>query len=207
MATDSINRLMDQARMHLPGALDGFIKTELFSVLDTFFKDTNLWFEDLTFTANPTSNTYLQAPADYTYTLTPTSGQIVRLLTAWDGNEKKIGAAMPQPGQIIIQYPPATSSTFGARVALTVVDPLDADGYPVFPEWVLQRHGDVVLDGLLGYMMAQHAKPYSNPQLASVRLRKFRSGVSVARNSAKQQNVYGGQTWRFPQTFNRFSGP
>jgi hypothetical protein len=52
-------------------------------------------------------------------------------------------------------------------------------------------------------MMSQLAKPYSSPAMAQMHLRAFKSGVSQAKVEASHQNVYRGQSWRFPQTYAR----
>ena len=66
--------------------------------------------------------------------------------------------------------------------------------------------GDDVLSGLLGRMMSQPAKPYTNMQLSVYHMRRFRDGIARAKVEAMHQNVYRAQSWRFPQTFARRKG-
>lgn len=203
MASADMNRLMDQARLRLPGALDGAIQMELFNALDELFKGSNCWYEDVEFTVQPTTRTYREAPDDYVYILVPTSGSIFRLVGVWDEGGAPVEATMPAPPDVLIRRAPLATEDYLARVVLTVVDPTTRDGYPQFPDWVLRKYGSVILDGLLGRMMAQIAKPYSNAQMAALHLRKFRSDISKAKVEAQRQNVYRAQAWKFPQTFNR----
>lgn len=204
MANADMNRLMDSARIKLPGALDAAIQIELFAVLHEFFQETNIWYEDIQFDVTPTNDTYLENPDAYTYELTVLEdGTINRLISvvSSDGFVKK--AVMPTPGYVILAYSPDKADTYTARVSKTVLDPVTRDGYPVFPDWIMKKYGIDILDGVLGRMMGQIAKPYSSPQIATVHLRNFKQAINKARAEAMHGNVYRGQNWRFPQTFAR----
>lgn len=205
MANADMTRLMDNCRVHLPGALDSAIQRELFSVLNDFFQDSNIWYEDITFTANPTDDTIFSNPDAFTYDLDPPSsgGTPVRLLGVWNSQGVPQSATMATPGTVVLQYAPNVSDTYTARIALTVTDPVTKEGYPVFPAWILNKYNNDILDGVLARMMGQPAKPYSNPQMAMYHARKFRGAISTAKVEAQHQNVYRGQAWRFPQTFAR----
>jgi hypothetical protein len=197
-----MTRLMDHCRVRLPGALDAAIQQEMFAALDQLLQASQLWYEDITFTANPTLDTYEQNPSAYTYTLTPTDGSIVRLLTVSDDEGNLQGATMPVIPDLILAYPPDEVRDYTARVALTVVGS-DADGYPELPNWIIQKYHSKILDGVLGRMMSQIAKPYSSAQMAVTHLRLFNSFVQRAKIEAQRENVYGSQRWFFPQSFNR----
>lgn len=201
MASTEINRLMDHARVRLPGALDSALKMELFVVMDELFQNSNIWLEDISFSVTSTSESYIENPDAYIYPVTPTNGLITLLIAVADSAGQLQVATMPAPGQIMLASLPTQNDTYTARVALTVTDPPDSEGYPVFPSWVLERYGSDILDGLLGRMMSQIAKPYSSPTMALFHLKKFNQCVRRARNSAVRQNTYNVQSWRFPQTF------
>ena len=201
MADADMNRLMDHARIRLPGALDAAIQMELFVVLKEFFSGSNCWYEDIAFTANPTDSDVWADPDAYTYDLIPCDGTITRLIHVVDGSGRTIKASMPHPGTLLLAYAPSEPETYTARVALTVVDPVTREGYPQFPDWLLHRYFEDILDGLLGRMMSQLAKPYSAPQVAAVHLRKFKQAIQKAKVEASRQNVYGAQNWRFPKGF------
>ncbi len=203
MANHDMNRLMDNARIHLPGALDSSLQYELFSVMNEFFQNSNIWYEDITFTANPTTNTYFEAPQDYTYYIVPTSGVINRLMYLRNSQGYPQAASMAIPGELILDHAPNATDTYTARVCLTVTDPTTREGYPEFPGWILNKYGNDILDGLIGRMMGQMAKPYSNNQLAMYHLKRFQGAVSQAKVEAMHRNVYRGQAWNFPQTFAR----
>lgn len=201
MASADMNRLLDHARIRLPGALDAAMQLEFFSVVDEFLQRTNLWYEDITFTVNPSTDSYLENPAAYTFTLTPTQGTIVRLMGVIDGRGAVQPATMPTLEALVLSYLPSEVSTYTARVSLSVTDPVTSEGNPDFPEWILGRYGSDLLEGVLGRMMSQIAKPYSAPQMAAVHLRNFSKATNQAKVEAMHQNLYRGQSWRFPQTY------
>lgn len=203
MANADMNRLMDNVRIRTPGALDATIKFELFSVLNEFFQDSNIWYEDLTFAVTPSTLTYLQDPTVFTFTLVPTMGTPNRLMFVMNSDGLQQAAYMPVPGDVILRELPSSADTYTARLGLTVTDPVTREGYPEFPAWILNKYGNDILDGVLSRMMAQVAKPYSNPTMAQYHARKFKGAVSQAKVEAQHQNVYRGQSWRFPQTFAR----
>jgi hypothetical protein len=201
MPNADMNRLMDHARIRLPGALDAAIQMELFAALNEFFQKSNIWYEDIAFAVQPTADTYLENPEAFTYDVIPTLGTITRLIGVVDTKEMPVRAAMPTLGQVILAYSPNEADTYTARVALTVVDPVTRDGYPEFPDWIMTKYGSGILEGVLGRMMSQIAKPYTSAAGAQFHLKNFKQIVSQAKVEAARQNVYRGQSWRFPQTF------
>lgn len=203
----NVTRLMDNARIRLPGALDTALQQELFSVANDFLQGSNIWYEDITFAVTPTSDTYLQNPSAFTYTITPTLGSITRLVGLVDANGFPQKAYMPTLGQLILDRSPQTAQNYTCRVALTVTDPVTAEGYPDFPDWILNKYNTDFLNGLLGRMMTQTAKPYSNPQMGLAYMKSFNSAIAQAKVEAMRQNVYRGQNWKFPQQYatNRYS--
>ena len=203
MASAEINRLMDNARIKLPGALDSVLQMEFFWVMAEFFNSTNIWTEDIQFQALPTNENRITNPEAYTYTITPSSGTIVRVWSVVNSQGVPQGVTMSIPGEIVLNYPPNVEDTFTATVVKTVSDPVTREGYPEFPAWIMDKYGQELLDGLLGRMMSQLAKPYSSPQMAQYYLRSFRAGTNRAGNEAIHANLYRGQAWGFPQTFTR----
>jgi hypothetical protein len=203
MSNPIINRLMDNARVKLPGAIDDALRLELFSVLKEFFQDTNIWEEDIPFDVVPTSLSRVTNPEAFSYEIVPTEGTITRLVGVVDSGGYGVHATMATPGHIILTTSPNNAQTYTAKVTKTVSDPVTRQGYPVFPTWALERYFNEILDGLLGAMMGQIAKPYSSPQMAQYHLRKFRTGISRASTEGQHKNIFGAQAWRFPQSFTR----
>ena len=201
MPNADTNRLMDMARIRLPGAVDAAILVELFSVLKEFFTETNAWREDLKFLAQPTQNTVHTHPRDFEYIIIPSKGAITRLLGVKDESGRPIAASMPEPGYVRLSSAPMNPENYIATVTLTVTDPTTREDYPVFPDWIMNKYQKDILDGVLGHMMSQIAKPYTSPQMAGLHMRRFRQAMARAKVEARRGNVYAAQNWRFPGNF------
>lgn len=197
MAGTDVTRLMKNLRVQLPGAVDDAIRVELYNALNQFFQDSNIWREDITvdITSGVTN-----------YELTPTGpATITRLMGVKDANNIPVDAIIDAiTRELALLSTPTSAATYTASVALTVNDPLDREDYPVFPTWVLNLYMNDIINGVLGRMMAQPAKPYSNTQLAAFYTRNFQSAIAGARVEANRRFTYGAQQWRFPQSFNRY---
>lgn len=195
MANAEFNRLMDELRIKLPGALDGTLQLEMYSVMREFFQRSNCWMEDIPFDAKKDQTVYDLWPTNI--------ATINRLMGVWDNNELPVVAFMNEPGTVQLWRAPNDDATYTAKVALTVGEPTDREGYPEFPDWILVKYGEDIKDGVLGRMMSQLAKTYTQPQMALYHLRRFMQGVGRAKAEAAHANAYRGQNWKFPQTFAR----
>lgn len=190
-----LTRLMDMLRIRLPGALDDTIKLELFSTLNEFFQDSNSWLEEIQF---PVTSGVTD------YTIKPTSvSSVVRLIGVINGSGIPVRATLPEPDLVELESSPSDTGSYTAQVVLTVNNPLNRDGVPDFPDWVLRYYFDEIQDGVLGRMMSQLAKPYVNERLAIYHMRRFRGGIARAKVEAQHKYVYRGQNWKFPQSFAR----
>lgn len=197
MAGTDITRLMNNLRISLPGAVDDAIKIEIYNALNQFFQDSNIWREDIPLPVTA---------GEKEYELLPTGPvNIVRVMSIWDGNLLPVAGALDLTTQnLVLATAPGTDGIYTVQVALTVNDPTDREGYPVFPDWILNLYMNDMIGGVLGRMMAQPAKPYSNASLAAYHTRAFAAAIATARIEANRRYVYGAQRWRFPQTFNRY---
>jgi len=191
-----VDRLMNNVRIHLPGVLDSMLQLELFNTLTDFLQSSNVWTENINFTVGATDTT------DTIYDVEPESvATISRLNYVIDVDGHPIAAAMSIPGEIRLGRPPYNAGSYTANVTLTVVDPVARDGFPEYPAWVLTKYMLPLMDGMLGRLMAQPAKPYSNEKLGQYHLKRFANATSFAGTEAVRNNVSGAQMWRFPQTF------
>lgn len=186
----ALTRLMENVRIHLPGALDDAIRLELFNTADEFFKYTRSWQEDIVFETGAGETSYEIDPDE--------DGTIISLLAIENASETPVRGTMAVPGIVILDTEPSQVEELTATVALTVVDPVRTDDYPRLPDWFLTKYYDAVLDGLLSRMMLQPAKPYTNERLALLRGRTWRAKLASAKAEALHKNRQGGQTWRFP---------
>lgn len=200
MANADVIRLMTNAQVRLPGATDPLMQRELFNVMDEFFKGSNVWNEDIEVQVTGA------APAGTIYEITPSGPSLIdKLLWVYDkptstsvGRGSPVGAAMSTPGELTLTTQPSNDQTYVVSVVLTVQDPIQRDGYVVFPAWVLAKYRDVILDGLLGNMMSQPQKPWTNTQLSVFHMRKFKNKTAAARVEWTRNNTYRQQAWVFP---------
>jgi hypothetical protein len=108
---------------------------------------------------------------------------------------------MPAVGTIILQHAPTTNTTYLATVVTNVSLPTDRNAIPLGPDWLLPLWHVGLLDGLLGKMMTQPGKSYSNTATGAYHLKRFRDAIARARVSKLRANTNGAQAWRFPQQF------
>ena len=66
------------------------------------------------------------------------------------------------------------------------------------PEFVAGAFYEEVLDGAIGRMMVQQGKPYSNQAGAMYHLKRFRIGISTARDVARRQFTSAEASFVFP---------
>jgi hypothetical protein len=196
MALDprEVQQLLANAQIKLTGASESGIKAELYDVLKEFFEDSSCWQEDIEFLPLANQTEYLLAPAH--------DGQIIRLIGVWDDRgTPRMDAFMREFATLTLINPPQNDATanYTARVVKTVTVPVTRDAMPVAPEWTLRVYSIHILDGLLGKMMGQQQKTYSNNTLSAYHLRRFRVGIQLAKVAAERANLHGAQNWAYPR--------
>jgi hypothetical protein len=185
-------QFLTQAQIKLPGASENGIKAELYDVMKEFFTDSGSWREDIMLSAVANTTTYLLTPS--------AEGQIIRLVGVWDDKGVSIPAYMPEFGTLVLAHPPNSTPPAGwtVRVEKTVTLPTVKNGLPIAPAFALTVYSVSILDGLIGKMMAQVDKSYSNPTMSSYHLRRFRTAIQMARTATRRDNLVGGQEWSYP---------
>jgi hypothetical protein len=190
-----LDHLLNLARTELVGASDGGMKAQLYDVCHEFFADSNAWVE------------HLQVPIlanVQDYTLIPQrGGMVLRLVSVWDTNFIVLPALIAEiepPNAIMHLMHPQNVNQTARVVVIKQVYQREHD-IPVAPRSLLPMYERVILDGLLGKMMGQSTKSYSNETLSTYHLRRFRDGIMQARVATERANVYGGQAWRYPNSF------
>jgi len=187
-------QLLAQAQIKLTGASESGIKAELYDVLKEFFEDSNCWTEDINFRPTAGATEFMLATAQ--------DGQIIRLLGVWDDKgSPKTDAFMREFGTVTFVNAPQSDATanWTARVAKTITLPITREALPIAPDWTLRVYSIHVLDGLLGKMMAQQQKSYSNNQMSAYHLKRFRTGIQIAKVAAERANLKGAQSWTYPR--------
>ena len=197
MDQQDVTRLLNLARTELVGASDAGIKAQLYDVCREFFKDSNSWYEHIKLSVIANERHYRITPAD--------GGMILRLAAVFDNNKIALAAILPHldppSAELELVYPQNIS--FTARVVVTkqIVEPTTDDMLPDAPRWLLPVYHETILDGVLGKMMGQSTKSYSNDTLSTYHLRRFRDGIMQARVASERANLYGGQSWRYPNSY------
>ena len=197
MDQQDVTRLLNLARTELVGASDAGIKAQLYDVCREFFKDSNSWYEHIKLSVIANERHYRITPAD--------GGMILRLAAVFDNNKIALAAILPHldppSAELELVYPQNIS--FTARVVVTkqIVEPTTKEMLPDAPRWLLPVYHETILDGVLGKMMGQSTKSYSNDTLSTYHLRRFRDGIMQARVASERANLYGGQSWRYPNSY------
>jgi hypothetical protein len=208
--SSSIARIIDQARIQAPGALDGVLLMELFATMKAFFEQTDAWKQKVTINAQPYEPYYEIPSFDQAFINrliwlkgSPPSGSDPDLALCDDLRPQRSGW-LERAGEtaiLRIERPPSVAESWLVCLGLTVIDPTDNEGVPRAPDWLVEKYFDYIASGLLSRVAAQPGKPYTNPQIAMLHGRKFATGVSLARREARDGYLFGGQRWGFPQTF------
>lgn len=189
------DQLMNQARVNLLGASDAGIKGALFDVLHEFFTESSWWTEDVTITI------ILPDPSLYPVALAG-GGQIIRLAGVVDPNNVTQPAILGDDlASVQFAHPYNTAQKMTAVLVKSVDLPTDRHMVPVLPTGFLKRWHTIVLSGVLGQMMGQIAKSYSNPTSSTYHLRRFQNGKAQARVEKLRRNTIGTQAWTYPQGF------
>lgn len=189
----SYDMLMNSVRARLPGALDEMIEQELGALLQEFFDRTNAWYEGIAFT------TVLD---DRTYTLTPSAGEIIRLIQVLDANDlpvnARLNATTSMTNELELDLGPSDGNAWTAYVSLrpTAAAPLTSA-----PMWIWPRYRIAFEHGICGRMMSQPVKPYSNVTLATYHSRCWRNELAKAVADVFRSFTFRGQNWNYPQAF------
>jgi hypothetical protein len=194
IAAPDWERLLDMATAKLPGVSRAMLKSNIFDVFHEFFDLSSAWLEDIAVPIVPDTTTYV---------LVPSEGTIIRLAGVRDVNNVPQQALMPTLGTISLVYPSTQAQTFTATVVKNVVLPTERGDIPLAPDWVLPMWGPSILDGVLGRMMGELSKSYSNLPLSNYHLKRFLNAIATARSATLHRNTFGAQNWSFPRQFGR----
>lgn len=206
MANVPVARILDTARIQLPGALDGTLRLELFNTLKAFFERSDCWRECICVPVSPGHPLYELPTHDL--------ASVVRLL--WlEGvrpcpTTDPLAHGPPKRGFLtrtgnyahlrVGEYP-SSAESWHAHVSFSVIDPTDHEGMPTIPDWIIERYFTYLTNGLVSRMAMHPGKPYSNRDLAVFHGRNFNTGVNLAKTEADGGYTRDAQNWSFPQTF------
>lgn len=188
---DIAERIVDSAMSRLPGAIEGNIHFVMEDVLKEFFKVSTIWRERIRVNVLADRTDYELESVEY-------PARIISLLWLENADAITFRASLITPNILRLARALEPDYYYAWVVLTTTTKPSNLD-YPVFPDWVADLYGDVIADGIVGRMMGQPNKPYTNNQHAIMFSRLFRKGSQEARIHADRQNIQGGQRWRFPR--------
>lgn len=201
-----VTDLLNQCRIELPGAADVAIRQRVYNVMHEFFNYSNSWTEQIPVTTVANQQDYNIVPAEVP------PGQIIRLGGVIDQNFINYPAMMPKIGLLEFITTPTTIQTLTVLAIKTVIRPSNADGsldhaYPLpdIPKWVWGLWMPTFVHGVVGYMMMEMNRPYSNEKMGVFHLSLFRDGLKAARVAALRRNTWGTNAWMYPQA-NRVRG-
>lgn len=198
-------QFINQARIKLIGASETGMKAELYDVLSEFFNDSSCWTQDITMP---------YVAGQQVFNVSVAEGQIIRLAGVLDwgttappsvatpgANVSPAAALMRDPGTIVVSKSPTGAGFYQATVVTNVSLPTSREMIPIAPDWVLPIWHVGLLDGLLGKMMGEASKSYTDERKSTYHLKRFRDAIARARVSKLRANTNGTGAWRFPQTF------
>ncbi len=205
--TVNISAWLRVALPQLPGAVRSVVRTELLAAIKEFYEKSSALRE--TVTRNVVANV-----SAYAITPDTTNCLVLQLLQA-AYNKKEIGILTRKPfdlhdpgtpvawyrsGHNILNLVPAPEAalTEGLQVYLTMRPDPTID--QTVPDVTHEEHFDAILSGLLGRMMQQPSKPYTNLQLAQYHLKRFKAQIAQYKGLANKGSVPAGAGW----TFNKF---
>lgn len=187
----ALSRLLDNARIRLPGALDGLIQLELFNVIDEFCRTTNGYREILETDLVVGQSIYAIEPEDREILLVYQTAHPTLGVTGAIFDDGSI--ALPEaPVAADLDYPLMT------EVSLTPRHGASQDASLWLPAELYERWFNYLLDGVLWRMMSQIAKPYSSERMALYHSRRFRNGMAIARTRVVGDSEPNSVAWSFP---------
>ena len=155
-------------------------------------------------------------PSVQDYTIIPQQGGLIlRLVGVYDNNQITYpaflqdvgpsGATLFPGGNLHLVWPQQNTIPVAVPVIKTIILPNTQHDIPDAPDWLFPKWGLKILDGLLGKMMTQQNKSYSDQTTGTYHLKRFRDGIQVARVATMRSNLYGGQAWRYPSSWRQSS--
>lgn len=187
------DRLLQQLRTVLPGATDIAITAELWEVWNDVCRDGYVWRE--------TIEVPLVA-GDQSYTITVSGAEVVQVFSV-SHDTMDVSDVVYEFGtlQLISASPTAADVAEGPLALVVALAPAldpggDVEAWMPSDLWSQLHH--VLLAGVKAKVMAQPAKPYSNPQMAAFHAREYRGYKAAEKRRVATGNREGAVTWTFP---------
>lgn len=183
-ADPQLERLYDNVQAVTPGVLLPVVKMATWNTIEEFYIRST-WRRELVWWTMP--------PGTVCIDFNPFDGDwLVEWILDWQGLTY---GRVKRPAILMdMQCPPQEGDRRGW--ALLCLKPVSLDS-ALEPD-LLSTWFETLLDGVLGRLYSQPAKPYSNQQLGLNHLKLYRAGVQRARAEAQLGYTSGPGRWRFP---------
>jgi len=195
-ATADMQRLINDLRAVLPGALLSGIQAAIFQAYDDFFDFTNVWTEDVDIALVNGQRVYTLA--------TPAQGRFNRLVVLFDSQDTSEKwadrAEFTPPSAIKIASTPKAGPTWVARLSKKLAT-VDADNNPDAPDAFLQKYREAIYAGARSILHAQTGMPWADTKSVVFYGQKFLAEKTKARIDKIKANVVGQTNWTFPMAY------
>lgn len=183
-ADPGLERLYDNVQAVVPGVTLSLIKLAAWNTIEEFYLRSTVQRQAVYWQLTSGETTIDFNPFDETW--------LVAWILEFDGLHN---VEISQPAVLRDLTFPTPSTARNGR-ALLSLRPISMDVN--FPPDLWVQWFDVILDGTMGRLYGQPAKPWSAPQLALFHGQKFRGGIRRARATADKGFTNGAGRWRFP---------
>jgi hypothetical protein len=186
------DRLMQNLLAKLPGASLPLLQSELFNTIDDACRNGWIWRETISVTLVDGEDTYVLAPA----------GTEVLYVQSVTHETFDLTGAVVEFGVLTLKTAPTQAYPDDPVYAVAMLTPAHNVSTSDIENWLpsdmWSEHYQMFMDGVEGRMMAQPAKPYTNPQLAAFHTRSYNGALARARHKVRTGGAPGAQVWRFP---------
>lgn len=200
----STDEWLNELRTRLPGISGGQLDLELKATLREFFTESGFWMEE-------PSPINIVANKD-TYKITYPQAKVMGVHRVWvDGLPIALSTTLPKtenPGSgarqaymlehdLMQLFPTPDKDIQDGLKVLVRLNP--SQSMTKVPSETVSHFFDYVLDGVLGRLYSQPGKPYTNLTQGVYHLRRFRNGISLARDIGRKRYGNATRPWQFPQ--------
>jgi hypothetical protein len=204
--------ICDHVLTSLPGADSQQVQRTYMRKVDHFLQEASCWIDDAVFTADTFGNVKLDfshieaqmvwihkilfesIPLTHTTIIPPA-------LETRQGSRPTTYTNTPYPDVIILFPRPNTGLSINvtARCALKLAKCSDAD--QAVPDWIFNRYKEAIRTGVLGDMMAESGKPYSNFSQGLVYKGEYSHAIAKSRDEARRGFGFHESEWAYPQGY------
>ena len=201
-ASAQYERLYATAMSRLPGIGEAALRVEMANAMQEFLRTTHAWRETIVSDLVAGRSKYNITPrsssgAQITYIIgVQVSGQRYAPLSpdAFTDTAMRVFRLNASFDELTLYPTPNESVTDGLKVRVGLSlrdDSLD------MPDYLLERYGEHLLDGVLERCFSHHMKPYTDKTQALYHHRRFRAAITRTRREVRGGDAQATPAWRF----------